>query len=362
MDGWKYLVMLENIGTRELLTLDGLGVRIRGTYHRTSHHSLAMRRMSMRECPGVLFLNSLSLPRAATGDSAVHWAESCAERGYPSFRFDLPGLGDSDGDLSTDLLDFINSGGYAHITAAKIEELVERIGLSGVVIVGHCAGAVSALFAAAASKRCRGLIMMDPYFHFSQMIRPKVRHKLSDWARRSRLGGFASDFYDRCRGYLLARSEGRPPRNANFRLLSCWKQTATMGMPILILKAPGLKASGIKPRVGQFDYIKYAMEMAGNENQVTVKLIEGTDHSFANGVGRSSVDREITNWLERYFPAEDLATQDHDVVSASTQFDRPSNDRKLQKVPADAGCAMEGHKPGYGRQNGSSRTIQARRP
>ena len=80
-----------------------------------------------------------------------------------------PGLGDSDGDISSDLLDFINSGGYAAIAASSVKELVKRIGLSGVVIVGHCAGSVSALFAAAATIKCKGLILMDPYFHLPQM-------------------------------------------------------------------------------------------------------------------------------------------------------------------------------------------------
>jgi len=335
--------MLESTGTRELLTLDGLGVRLRGTYHCPSYHSPdTWAAASVRERPGVLFLNSLSLPRAATGDSAVRWAESCAERGYPSFRFDLPGLGDSDGDLSTDLLDFINSGGYASITAAKIEELVERIGLSGIVIVGHCAGAVSALFAAAASKECRGLILMEPYFHFAQMIRPKVRQKLSDWARRSRVGGVASDFYDRCRDYLLLARRERPPRNANFRLLTCWKQTAATGMPILILKAPGLKSAGMKPRIGQFDYIKHAIEVAGRENHVAVQLIEGTDHSFANRVGREAVQREMRNWLESNFPIAGLETRDQGVVSPPIKPGHQSNHQKMRRLSGSAGCATGG--------------------
>jgi pimeloyl-ACP methyl ester carboxylesterase len=240
------------------------------------------------------------------------------------------------------LLDFINSGGYAPITAANIEKLVERFGLSGVVVVGHCAGAVSAVFAAAASKECRGLILMEPYFHFAQMIRPKVRQKLSDWARRSRVGGAASDFYDRCRDYLLVARRERPPRNANFRLLSCWRKTATKGTPILILKAPGLKAAGMKPRVGQFDYIKHAMEMAGKESEVTIQLIAGTDHSFANRVGREAVQREIESWLEKYFPTAGLEGKNQSVDSPSIGLGHRSSYKKLRRVSADAGCAMEG--------------------
>src|SRR5580698_10178202 len=135
--------MLKNaIETRELITLDGLGIVLRGTYHKTPQVDL-----NKRKCIGVLFLNSLSPTRAATGDSAVYWADSFAEYGYPSFRIDLPGFGDSDGDTPTDLVNFINTGGYTSVVALKIKELVERFNLLGVVMVGHCSGAVSALCA-----------------------------------------------------------------------------------------------------------------------------------------------------------------------------------------------------------------------
>jgi pimeloyl-ACP methyl ester carboxylesterase len=46
-----------------------------------------------------------------------------------------------------------------------VNQLVKRFGLSGVVFFGHCAGAVSALYAGAASSDCKGLILLDPYFH-----------------------------------------------------------------------------------------------------------------------------------------------------------------------------------------------------
>jgi alpha-beta hydrolase superfamily lysophospholipase len=335
--------MLEAIPTRELITLDGIGIPIRGTYHRPSDSPtgpLAYR--TGRKRPGVLFLNSLSLPRAATGDSAVHWADSCAERGYPTYRFDLPGLGDSEGDLCTDLLDFINGGGYTNIAAAKVKELVEREGLSGVIIVGHCAGAVSALYAAAATKECRGLIMMDPYFHLPQMIRPKLRQKLSDWARSNRIGGLLSDFYDRCRDLVLFVRSGRAPGNANFTLLNCWKQTSATGMPILMLKAPGLKTTGTQPRAGQFDYLKYVVNLAGNKNQVTVNLIEDTDHSFANRSGRAAVRQQIEKWLDQYFPLEGLGESSRGVALAVNGRDDKNDYSKHRRVSTSISCAVEG--------------------
>jgi pimeloyl-ACP methyl ester carboxylesterase len=334
--------MLKVIGQRQLISLNGLGIRVPGTCHwPTDCVSIQQAAERGQGRLGIVFLNSLSLPRTATGDSAVQWADSCAECGYPTFRVDLPGLGDSDGDLSMDLLEFINSGGYASIVAAKVKELVKRFGLSGVVIVGHCAGTVSAMFAAATSKECKGLILMDPYFHLPQMIRPKLRQKLSDWARSSRIGGMASDIYDRLRKMLMVVHGEGLPRNANFKLLGCWKQVGTSGLPILMLKAPGLKTQGTKPRVGEFDYIQHLMELAGRKGQVTVKLVEGTDHSFANRAGRVAVRHDIETWLGRYFPISGLQDGAKGVSRSSAhnnqnEFARPGS------VHADMGCAVEG--------------------
>jgi pimeloyl-ACP methyl ester carboxylesterase len=301
--------MYQAIEGRELITLDGDGVFVRGTLHRPRiSGSGSEPGAGTRNRIGIVFLNSLSLPRAATGDSAVYWAESFADAGYPSFRLDLPGLGDTAGDIPLELLNFINAGGYASITALKIDEMVERFHLSGVVLVGHCAGTVSAIYAAAASSgKCKGLVLLDPYFHLPQAVRPKVRQGLSNWALKSRIGRAVSNIYDRVRDALLILRRNALPRNANFGLLSRWKDVASAGLPILFLKAPARKAPGTKPRVGEFDYLKYVLGLAGRNSKVVVELIEGTDHSFANRLGRAAVGRHIERWLTSYFPLREVA-------------------------------------------------------
>jgi pimeloyl-ACP methyl ester carboxylesterase len=299
--------MNQAIERRELITLDGRGVLLRGTFHRPRGSSSDSEPgASTRNRIGVVFLNSLSLPRAATGDSAVYWAESFADCGYPSFRLDLPGLGDTAGDIPLELLNFINAGGYASIASAKIEELVERFDLSGVILVSHCAGTVSAIYAAAAcAGKCKGLVLLDPYFHLPQAMRPKIRQGLSDWALESRIGWVVSSIYDRVRKVLLILRGNAPPQNANFGLLSRWKEVASTGLPILFLKAPARKATGTKPRVGEFDYLKHVLGLAGRNSKVVVELIEGTDHSFANRLGRAAVRRHIEGWLTSYFPLQE---------------------------------------------------------
>jgi pimeloyl-ACP methyl ester carboxylesterase len=295
--------MDQAIEGRELVTLDGLGVLLRGTFHKPHGCNSAESKVDKPKPIGILFLNSLSLPRAATGDSAVYWAESLAGRGYPSFRFDLPCLGDTAGDIPNELLNFINAGGYARIAGAKVKELVERFGSSGVVIVGHCAGTVSAIYAAAACmSECRGLVLLDPYFHVPQAIRPAVRRGLSDWALRSKTGRILSNLYDRTRNIRLLLRGNAPPRNANLPLLNRWREVASTGLPILIIKAPSRKATGTGHRVGEFDYLKHVLNLAGRKSQVVVELVQGTDHSFANRMGRVGVQRYIEQWLGNYLP------------------------------------------------------------
>jgi pimeloyl-ACP methyl ester carboxylesterase len=277
--------------TRQLITLHGVGGIVRGTYHKVQGEGSAAPRI------GVLILNSLSPTRAAAGDSAVYWAESLARSGYPAFRLDMPGFGDSDGNPPPELLKFINTGGYGPIASALVRELSERFGLSGVVVVGLCAGAVSALYTAAASKECRGLVLMDPYFHLPISPPPWMWQKLTGRISRTSLGGLISKGYDRFTDLRLYLRRNPMPENANFPLLRCWKTVASTGLPILLLKAPATK-----PRGEEFDYLKYILEQAGSNSRVAVKVVKGAGHTFSNRVGRAGVQQLVESWLNTYLP------------------------------------------------------------
>lgn len=319
--------MIETTETRELITLEVLGTRLRGTYHRPQDDKVDVDApLCERNYIGIVFVNSLALPRTATGDSAVYWAESFANCGYPSFRLDLSGLGDADGDIPTDLLGFINAGGYSDLISAAVKDLVERFKLSGVVIVGHCAGTVSAIYGAAANKECKGIVLMDPYFYLKQMLRPKVREELSDWISRNRFGGLIRKIYAFLREFRLFLRRNAPPGNANFPLLNCWKRLASAGLPILIMNAGDFNEN--KPRAGEFDYIKYVLKLAGRRSQVVVRSIEGTDHSFANRMGREGVRQHTERWLNACFPfrqhEESVVNNLRSVVNVGGDYGRNS--------------------------------------
>lgn len=286
------------IEDREVLAVTVGETCLRGTYHRSPEDNSDSRPgPGGANRTGVLLLNAGFLPRAAVGDSAVYLADSFAQCGYPTFRLDLPGLGDSDGDVPAPLLDHINAGGYAPILSAAVKQLIQRFGLSEIVIFGHCGGATTALFTAAVTKECTGVVLLDPYF-FVPQERPQIRKDLSRWVSRDRVGALASKVYDFLRHLRLLMRRNRPPSNANLPLITCWKRLTSAGVPFLILKAPALKSRGTKPRVGEFDYLAYLQALSGRNSNISIRLIESTDHSFANAQGRAAVRQHTEQWLK----------------------------------------------------------------
>jgi pimeloyl-ACP methyl ester carboxylesterase len=288
---------------RELFTLEVLGVAVQGTCHSPRQQSSAADAAAPKQNhPGVLFLSGLLAPRAGIGDTLVYWADSLADCGYRCFRVDLPGTCDSGGEPPAELLSFINSGSYEAITVEVIKQIVLRFELTSVLLVGHCSGTVTALFAASSSVHCRGLVLLEPYFHLPPPVATKTREALSDWAASNRLGGILSNLLDILKAIRLRLRRTELPGNANFPLLKRWKGLVSTGLPILMLKVPGAKAVGAKPRTGEFDYLEYVLRLGGNRGRVDVKVIAGAVHSFADPAGRLAVRRYIESWLSEYFP------------------------------------------------------------
>ena len=285
--------MKQAIEDRELVSLNGMWV----TYHKAAN-TRPKRRGARGAQVGVLFLNGLYATRAGNGDAVMGWACWLAEHGYPSFRVDLPGFGDSEDDPPADWLGYINSGGYGAIVSTLIEELVRRYKLAGVIVAGHCAGAVSAIYGAATSGQCLGIVLMDPCFNMPRVGLPKYRRQLNLWSRQSRIGGALSGIFDLLKQTRRTLNQEKLPANANLKLLRCLREVVRGGVPVLILRAPSRGSAGLKPRTGEFDYLDYILASGGPHARVLVELVERSNHSFSYQQGRAAIPEVMQRWLE----------------------------------------------------------------
>jgi pimeloyl-ACP methyl ester carboxylesterase len=295
---------------RELFELAGGGVLLRGTFHKAAGGGLTQAGKA-GQTVGLIFLNPMATPRSLTGDAGVYWATAFAALGYPALRCDLPGSGDSPGEIPIEFLDFINNGGYAAATVSKIKELTDRFNLSSIVIFGHCAAATTAIYVASESKECKGLILADPYFNAVNNLTPILPAGMLGWARRSKLGEVLRASYARLREARKRFGQDALPGNANFGLIARWKKVLSNGTPILVFKSSE-RLGNSKLRAGAFDYLAHMASLAKRSGQLTIETVQDTDHSFANRSGRAAVRSCAEAWLGQHFPlvrAEDLAVQ-----------------------------------------------------
>ncbi|MDR0787122.1 MAG: alpha/beta fold hydrolase [Gemmatimonadota bacterium] len=128
--------------------------------------------------PVVLFLNAGIVHRVGPNRLHVRLARFLAARGIPSFRYDLPGIGDSDP---------LGGGTPDEQAVVSVSAALDRLQMMKVadqsVLVGLCAGADQSLAAALVDPRVVGAFMIDPPMMFSTR-----RHRIIKFLRRAGRG------------------------------------------------------------------------------------------------------------------------------------------------------------------------------
>jgi len=289
---------------RELFTVTAGSATIPGTHHQCA---------GQVRPTGVLMFNTGFLPRSSDADSGVYWADCFARSGYPAFRVDLPGLGDAAGGIPQPLLEFINDGGYGPVLSSVIKELTRRYDLGGIVLMGHCAGAVTAMYAAAITPECKGLVLTDPYFHLEHEKTDLVV-AVKDFVMWGPLATLTRHLFHALRSvYLLAkrlRTSGTGfdnlPANANVAMLRGCKKFLSGGVPMLVLQSPRWSATAAKGGQGQFDYLGYIQSSAGSKARIAVVSLDGIDHAFASSAARKAVLENAGRWLKHCFPQPEV--------------------------------------------------------
>ena len=141
----------------------------------------------------VVLLNSGIVHRVGPARLYVRLARRLAECGYPTFRMDLPGLGDSETIRGGQSIGEQNTVGVS----AAFDRLQELGIASRFVLLGLCAGAGNSFQIACSDARVAGAVLIDPptlyptskhrlHRALAQVARPEVWRRLKRAATGSR--------------------------------------------------------------------------------------------------------------------------------------------------------------------------------
>ena len=156
------------------------------------------------------------LPGIVLGATAVHSlgmkvADRLAAAGYPTGLFDPPGVGESEGDFPAgtheEVSDWVSHGNLVESTLEIADWMRSQLGLERIALIGHCGGALTAVYCAARHEAITGAFLISPpplriEKGKSEVERPEVAdeyftlyaRKIFDPARWRRLLAGRSDY------------------------------------------------------------------------------------------------------------------------------------------------------------------------
>jgi pimeloyl-ACP methyl ester carboxylesterase len=338
---------------RTALTLRVDGVQLVGTHHAPAGDERPAGDRQGRERPaGLLLINPGMAPRSGNSDLAAKICDALAARGVHAFRFDMPGLGDSDGPVEADIDVFwanVCSGRNDAPLLGVARTLRQSMGLRGLVVGGLCAGAVTAIQAGEAQDGdgpIVGLLLLEPSFRATSQSGPASRSvegvaagDASAKGRKAPTDGHSQEgtsgpstvepgkrpppppkwkramsrrewlFYltgnsaaaRACTpirpwllGQLRRHSGSAYPKDTNVSLANRWVRTLERGMPTHVVMAKGHVAdyfvSGIREQI--------PASVAG---RLSITPIEHANHILTSGDARQRTVGSVVSWFEGAF-------------------------------------------------------------
>jgi len=115
---------------------------------------------------GVIYLPGIVLGSTAVHRLGIDLAHRLADDGYPVCLFDPSGIGESEGDYPRgthqELASWVESGSCVADTLEAIDQMRARTGVRRLVLIGHCGGALTAMYAAARHAAVAGALLICP--------------------------------------------------------------------------------------------------------------------------------------------------------------------------------------------------------
>jgi pimeloyl-ACP methyl ester carboxylesterase len=115
---------------------------------------------------GVVYLPGIVLGMTAVHRLGIEFARQLTQDGHVVCLFDPSGIGESEGDYPTgshqELAAWVEAGHCVDDTVRTLDMLAKRSGARQLVVIGHCGGALTAIYAAARHPAVRGAFLICP--------------------------------------------------------------------------------------------------------------------------------------------------------------------------------------------------------
>jgi pimeloyl-ACP methyl ester carboxylesterase len=289
---------------RRVVELGEGSVRMVGTYHHPRSGLGASSGLEGADSPAFLFLNSGHMPRDGHASLVARMAEHVARLGYPSFRLDLPGLGDSPGQLPESLeslFQMMHDGCHVEPALAAARDIRRRYGFDTLVLGGLCAAAGTSLLAAARSPECvAGIVALElelfrPVAEVPLELGAAVRSRAA-WLRlltgHSRLNRVVPPIRGLVPGWL-----GRMllPAHTDRPLVDALADFVARQKPLLLMMSAGNR------RAAFFDQVRGVVLGRRAARSLRLCEIPGTNHIFTTGAAHEVVLERLGAWSREHF-------------------------------------------------------------
>ena len=253
-----------------------------------------------RVLPGVLVIVGGPQYRVGSHRQFVQLARGLAASGFPVFRFDCRGMGDSTGVFP----------GFEHLepdVRCAMDEFARQIpNLPGVVIFGLCDAASAALMYCRSDPRVRGLILANPWVRTpSGEARSYVQHYYSQrllqtafWRKlltgRMNVAAAVTDFLRKLWSMRFGAGTRTAPGNESF--IDCMRQGLEQFRPpvLMFLSEQDLTAQEFRDLCGADTSWQAALNRPG----VTTVNVSG-DHTFSSRAAGEQVVNTCASWLQQ---------------------------------------------------------------
>jgi alpha-beta hydrolase superfamily lysophospholipase len=303
------------VALRETPLLFGAGGRLFGILTEPAEDPAGRNR------PVLCFLNVGANHHVGPHRMNVDLARDLASRGYPTFRLDAAGLGDS-GALPGNRENRIYTKDSVADVQSAMAILGKMRGASRFVLIGLCSGAYLAFHAALEDTRVVGQVLLSPYaFEWKEgdPVAPTMRKPFRStrfytralldrrvWLRALRgdveLRGIAGALLERLQTQIdtalpsfAARLRGKVgPKNEVERAFGAMCDRGVESMMVLSFDDGGVDMVA--------EYLGSDARKMGGRKNFSFKIVDGADHTFKTITSQTKLRDLLTNYVESRFP------------------------------------------------------------